>query len=123
MLKLKLKFDFIIIFSKLKGDLIVENKVKLILIYFLNRFQIQNNFTIKSKNNKPEVQVASQRPSFRSFLYVCMYICMMFSTISVHAQLEYPPDYLDDSPKMFYENKGQIIDDMDNITSSLIQIH
>lgn len=52
-----------------------------------------------------------------------MYVFMMLSTISVHAQLEYPPNYLDDSPKMFYENKGQIIDDMDNITSSLIQIH
>jgi hypothetical protein len=38
---------------------------------------------------------------------------MLLSTISVHAQVEYPPDYMDDSPKMFYENKGQITDSYD----------
>ncbi|NJN77315.1 MAG: hypothetical protein HC803_02475 [Saprospiraceae bacterium] len=39
--------------------------------------------------------------------------------ISVHAQVEYPPDYLDDSPKMFYENKGQIIDNMNNVRNDV----
>ncbi|NJN77583.1 MAG: hypothetical protein HC803_04040 [Saprospiraceae bacterium] len=44
---------------------------------------------------------------------------MLLSTISVHAQLEYPPDYLDESPKMFYENKGQIIDNMNNVRNDV----
>jgi hypothetical protein len=44
---------------------------------------------------------------------------MLLTTISVHAQVEYPPDYLDASPKMFYENKGQIIDDMSNLRNDV----
>lgn len=44
---------------------------------------------------------------------------MLLSMISVHAQVEYPPDYMDDSPKMFYENKGQIIDNMNNVRNDV----
>jgi len=54
----------------------------------------------------PLLRFSGLRISLFSFL-------MLLSTISVHAQVEYPPDYMDDSPKMFYENKGQIIDSYD----------
>ena len=46
-------------------------------------------------------------------------LCMLLSTLSVHAQLEYPPDYMADSPKMFYQNKGQIIDNMNNVRNDV----
>lgn|GEM_PF-3130739 len=54
----------------------------------------------------PLLRFSGLRISLFSFL-------MLLSTISVHAQVEYPPDYMDDSPKMFYENKGQITDSYD----------
>lgn len=54
----------------------------------------------------PLLRFSGLRISLFSFL-------MLLSTISVHAQVEYPPDYLDESPKMFYENKGQITDSYD----------
>ncbi|NJN78002.1 MAG: hypothetical protein HC803_06425, partial [Saprospiraceae bacterium] len=46
---------------------------------------------------------------------------MLLSTISVHAQLEYPPDYNDweKDLALLNENKGQLIDELGDVKNKI----
>jgi hypothetical protein len=45
----------------------------------------------------------------------------LLGSTSVHAQLEYPPDYNDweSDPTIFYENKGQLKDTENNVRNDI----